>query len=295
LTLRKSHKMGLLLLGLASLSGPALIAWRSYRDERSCFTPRQHAPRLTAAEFAVPSLTEVTMPGDAGRPLRGYFAPGRNGATVVLAHGSNGERSDLQPEAQLLAAAGFGVLVFDFPGHGQSEAEVVQWSEPERRALKRVVDWLVAEPRVDPQRIGVLGFSMGGYIALQTATEDDRLRAVAAASSPSDPLQHLDWEYRRFGFLSRGPALLALRAGGMNTTHLVPEQVIQRIAPRPLLLISGGKDELVPDWMTERLYAAAREPKRRLVIERAGHGGFAEAEPERYGRELAEFFAVLAR
>jgi uncharacterized protein len=295
LTLRNSHKMWLLLVVLASLLWPARIAFRAYRDERGCFRPQQHAPRLRAADFGVAALAEVRMPGENGKDLRGYFAPSRNGAAIVLAHGSNGERSDLQPEAKLLSEAGFGVLAFDFPGHGESEGEVVEWSGKERSALKRAVDWLQTQPGVDPRRLGVFGFSMGGYIALQTASEDPRLRAVAAASSPNDPLQHLDWEYRRFGFLSRWPALLALRASGMDTESLIPQQVIGRIAPRPVLLVSGGEDQLVPRWMTERLYAAAREPKQLLVVKGAGHGGFVQAEPERYARELVAFFDVLLR
>jgi dipeptidyl aminopeptidase/acylaminoacyl peptidase len=285
----------LLIAVLATLAWPARIAYRAYRDERACFTPRQHAPRLGLPEFGVPGAAEVKIPAENGAMLRGYFAPSSNGAAIVLAHGSNGERSDLSPEARLLSAAGFGVLAFDFPGHGQSEGRVVEWSGQERRALRRAVDWLQKQPSVEAQRIGVFGFSMGGYIALQTASEDPRLRAVAAASSPHDPLQHLAWEYRRFGFLSRLPALLALRNSGMDTESLVPERVIARIAPRPLLLISGREDQLVPRWMTDRLYEAAREPKQLLVVERAGHGGFTEAEPERYGRELSTFFAVLLR
>jgi uncharacterized protein len=129
----------------------------------------------------------------------------------------------------------------------------------------------------------------------QVAVEDPRLAAVALASSPHDPLEHLSWEYRKYGPLSRWPALLALRLGGMDTETLVPARVIGRISPRSLLLIGGNEDEIVPRWITERLYAAAGDPKRMLLVPKAGHGGFVEADPERYPRELVDFFNVLLR
>ncbi len=246
------------------------------------------------ADFGVPDLRGVSIPGEQGA-LRGYFAPSKNGAVVVLAHGSNGERSDLQPEAKILSAAGYGVLAFDFPGHGESDGTVVQWSAGERRALKRVVAWVAEQPGVDSARIGAFGFSMGGYIVLQTAVEEPQLRAIAAAGTPHDPLEHLDWEYGKHGFLSRWPALLALRLAGMDTETLIPEQVVGRVAPRPLLLVAGRDDQLVPNWMTERLFAAAGEPKQLLLVPSAGHGGYAEADPEHYPGRLVDFFGALLK
>jgi fermentation-respiration switch protein FrsA (DUF1100 family) len=79
----------------------------------------------------------------------------------------------------------------------------------------------------------------------------------------------------------------------MKTDELVPERVIGEIAPRPVLLIRGSSDEHVPRWITDRLLRAAREPKQALEIAGAGHGGFAQAEPERYRRALLDFFSVL--
>lgn len=291
----RSRKAWLLLLLLVGSLWPARVAYRAFRDERGCFQPSPREPRLSLREFGVPELVDVTIPGEAGASLRGYYAPSKNGAAVVLAHGSNGERSDLQPEAELLSQAGFGVVAFDFPGHGQSPGRVVSWSAPERAALRKVVDWLEQQPGVDRARVGAFGFSMGGYIVTQAAVEDTRLRAVALASTPHDPLEHLNWEYRKYGPLSRWPALLALRLGGMDTETLVPARVIGRISPRPLLLIGGGDDPIVPSWITERLYAAAGDPKRVLFVPKAGHGGFVEADPQRYPRELVEFFGALLR
>jgi len=271
---------------------PAWIAFRSYRAERRGFMPQQRAPRLSTAAFAISRLAEVSFRSRQGERLRGVFAPSSNGAAVILAHGAGGERSDMAAEAKVLSDAGFGVLAFDWPGHGQSEGEI-RWGELERRALAGAVDWLSAQPTIDSARIGAFGFSMGGFIVAQAAARDVRLKVVALAGTPHDAIEHTKWEYRRWGRLSQWPALLGVRLGGMNMHELVPAQVIKDIAPRPLLIISGSEDELVPPWMARKLFDAALAPKEFLDVSGAGHGGYAEVAPNHYPRALATFFAQL--
>jgi fermentation-respiration switch protein FrsA (DUF1100 family) len=78
----------------------------------------------------------------------------------------------------------------------------------------------------------------------------------------------------------------------LQLDELVPERVVARIAPRRLLLIAGTDDTAVPRWMTERLYAAALEPKQRLVIRGAQDGSFLQAGAETYTKGLVDFFGL---
>jgi uncharacterized protein len=295
-TKRGSKRMRLVALGLSAglLSLPALyVAGRAYLAERSCFLQRQHPPRLSADEFGVSGLRAVTFPSRTGDSIAGYFASGPRRATVILAHGSGGERSDLAAEARALALAGFGVLVFDWPGHGESQGSV-EWGKSERAALIGAIDWLCARDDVDSSRLGALGFSMGGYVLTQTAVSDLRLRAVALAGSPPRALEHLYWEYRRFGRLTQWPARLALKLAGMRTDELVPADVIARLQPRPVLVIGGEKDELVPPWMAQQLFSAAQQPKQLLLLPQAGHGNYQRSDGDSYTSALVDFFAVLS-
>lgn len=271
---------------------PAWIAFRSYRSERGGFIPRRRAPRLSSSDFGIAQLIELSFRSRDGNRLRGVFAPSRNGAAVILSHGAGGERSDVASEAKSLSDAGFGVLAFDWPGHGESDG-AIRWGDPERLALAGAVDWLSAQPSVDPTRIGAFGFSMGGYIVAQGAARDLRLKAVALAGAPSDAVEHTKWEHRRWGVLSQWPALLGLRVGGMNPEELVPIELVKDIAPRALLIISGSNDELVPPWMAKALFAAADEPKTFLSVPGAGHGSYDEAAPSAYLPALVQFFSRL--
>ncbi|HXK19861.1 MAG TPA: alpha/beta fold hydrolase [Polyangiaceae bacterium] len=285
--------MLLFAVGTLLLAAPAYWARRAYRIERASFIPRRHPPRVSLAEVGIESAREVTFQAGPGLKLKGYYVPSRNGAALAVTHGAGGERSDVLSELRILAGAGFGVLAFDWPGHGESEGDIV-WGAPERSALVAALDFLCAQPEVDRSRLGAFGFSMGGYIVTQVAALDTRLRAVAMAGSPHDAKEHIMWEYRRFRVLTQWPALLAVRVSGMQVSEMVPEQVIGKISPRPILLIQGTEDQLVPSWITERLYAAAGEPKRLLRVHGAAHGGYDQADPAGYARALLEFFSVLS-
>lgn len=270
-----------------------IVAGHAFVTERRAFRTRRHAPAKSLRDFDMQGAAAVSFPSRSGERLSGYYAPPRRGAAVVLAHGCSGERSDLFTEARILAGRGFGVLVFDFPGHGESEG-AVSWDAPAREALLGAFDWLAEQPGVDAARLGAFGFSMGGYTVAQVAATDVRLRAVALAGAPHDAAEHTRWEYRRAGWLRQWPALCAARLSGLRFDELVPERVIDRVAPRPVLVVTGSRDRDVPAWMAERLYRAARHPKRLLVVEGAGHGGYAEAGAESYARELGDFFETLA-
>ena len=291
-SLRNRWPLLALLAAAGVLVVPALVAFRSFRAEARGFIPSRHPPRKSLAEFDVPALQVVSFTARAGNRLRGFFAPSINGASVVLTHGTGGDRSDLADEAKILSAAGFGVLTFDWPGHGESEGPI-RWGQPEREALVAALDWLQTQPTIDAARIGGFGFSMGGYIVAQVAATDARLKVAALAGTPHDPVEQTLWEYRRWGVIAQWPAMLAIRRAGMRLNELVPERVVGQIAPRPVLIISGNQDDTVPPWMSQRLFDAAGEPKRLLHIPGAGHGGYGESAPGSYPQDLLQFFAKL--
>jgi uncharacterized protein len=65
---------------------------------------------------------------------------------------------------------------------------------------------------------------------------------------------------------------------------------VQHIAPRPLLIVQGDHDDLVPEWMAHQLYAGARDPKELYIIRGAHHADYAATAPVEYGARLVDFF-----
>jgi dipeptidyl aminopeptidase/acylaminoacyl peptidase len=267
----------------------AYVAVRSYRSERSSFLPRRRSMGQALLEAKLPGASNVDLRSRDGTKLRGWYVPSQNRGSVLLAHGAGSDRTSRIVDAHILVDAGFGALLFDFPGHGESEGNV-QWDRGERDALEGAIDWTATQPDVDPERIGALGFSMGGYIVAQVASFDTRLRAVAIAGTPSDADEQTRHEYRRWGPISQLPALWASRQAGMRLDILQPRDVVPAIAPRPVLVIGGTGDDLVPPYMARELYDAAGEPKELYLVPGAGHGDYEKLAPGDYRERLSSFF-----
>ncbi len=261
----------------------------SFRAERADYvrTPpteqSQHPERTAIAGLAQSSFVDAD-----GNRLAGWYAPSDNRAAVVLVHGTGADRSSMLFETGFLADAGFGVLAFDLPGQGASEGRT-RWGVPERLAIRAAVDWLCARADVDAARIGGLGASMGAYVMTQAAVLDTRLRAVTLAASPTDVVEQNWLASRRWGLLSQIPNHLALRLHGQSL-DMPPMEVIGGIAPRPVFIIGGDLDALVPSFMARQLYAAAGEPKELWIVPGAHHVDYARVAGAEYRARVVDFF-----
>ncbi len=276
-------------LGVLGVLCAAYIAVRSYWDERRDYvrTPSTAIARDPALA-KIPGLREISFTAGSAAVAAWYAPPVESRAAVVLVHGVDADRSSLLFETRRLAQAGFGVLALDLPGQGASGG-TTQWGVPERRAISAAVDWLIRQGDVDASRIGAFGMSMGAYVLAQTAVIDRRISAVALAASPNDVVEFNWLATRRWGLLSQYPTYWALRAGGTPLNDC-PKDIVGRIAPRPLLLVQGDLDDLVPEWMARQLYDAARMPKELYIVSGAHHADYSTVAPERYGERLVDFF-----
>jgi uncharacterized protein len=183
------------------------------------------------------------------------------------------------------------VLAFDWPGDGDSEGRGdIHYGLIERDALTAALTWVAARPEVDPNRIGGLGFSIGGFLMTQVAALDPRLRAIVIEAAPPDYEEYLRRLHRRWSFVSEWPAYWAVRNTGLVPGRMSPREVIGEISPRPILIIGGALDEDVSPAMVNELYAAAREPKSVWLVPGAHHGGYWQAAAEDYQRHLLGFF-----
>lgn len=214
-------------------------------------------------------------------------------------------------------AAGYACFAFDYRGFGTSDGERGRILPREQvEDVRNAITLLQQQPELDPERIGLLGWGLGGGIVVQAGAEDPQVRAVAclngvgdAGRAVRDSRPYADWlaiqdrltadrvervltgrsqlvspweivfldpttranvdedmygNHQRFGVdmsLQSAEAYYAFR----------PELVVDRISPRPLLIVHGGRNALHPIDEARSLYARAREPKDLIEIAAGQH------------------------
>ncbi|WP_039058080.1 alpha/beta fold hydrolase [Enterobacter sp. Bisph1] len=168
-----------------------------------------------------------------------------------------------------LASRGYAVIAIDSPGFGDRGPMVYEQQQALAsnyfnlgRSLAgevayedmRTVDFIAALPGVDPQRVGVLGFSMGGFRAWQLAALSDKVAATAVIS----------WFGTYNGLMQpgnnvlRGQSAFYMLHPGMPARMDIPD-IASIAAPKPMLIFSGGKDTLFPaEAVTEAFDKAHR-------------------------------------
>jgi len=243
---------------------------------------------VTGADLGRP-YERVSFTTSDGLRLGGWYLPSRNGAAVIAVPGRSGPAA----HARMLARHGYGVLLFDRRGEGESEGDFNAFGWGGDTDIKAAVTFLAGRPDVDAARIGGLGLSVGGEMMLETAAEDERLRAVVSEGAGVRSLaEHWDdpgpaAAQKPFsGWVVQTVALtvLANQAPPPGISGLVPD-----IAPRPLLLIRGleGQQQEV---LNRIYYAAARQPTALWEVPGAGHTAALSAQPREYERRVVGFF-----
>ena len=239
------------------------------------------------------AVQDVAIRADDGVRLAAWFLPRPGAPAVVLLHGYPAEKADLLPIASALAPQ-FATLLVDQRYFGKSEGAATTLGFRERQDLKRVLDFL--QSRGAPA-IGVFGFSLGGAVALLTAAEDPRIRAIVAYAPFAD-LRTLGRELYGWMWLARYPFVEAMLVWsrvffGADITRPSPAEAAARVGV-PVLLVHSRADEQIPFSHAERLQTAlAANPKAEFAFLDGGrHGelgaGFEARVARFFRRALAE-------
>ncbi|MFP4235512.1 MAG: alpha/beta hydrolase [Nitriliruptoraceae bacterium] len=222
-----------------------------------------------------------------GTPLRGWLVPahGRHepadprlaapsaGPAVVLLHGWGSSSADLLPAVPALLEAGLTTLLLDARGHGRSDPTPFMSMPRFAEDLAAGVAWLRRDPRIDPDRIGVIGHSVGAGASLLAAATDTRLAGVVAIASMAHPAELI----RGSRGLRWAPAPLTRRVLttiedtiGDRFDRFAPVHTITRITA-PVLVVHGREDRTVPVGDAMRLAAAGGANVRLRLVPGAGH------------------------
>jgi uncharacterized protein len=229
-----------------------------------------------------------------GVDLAAWYLPGTTDAAIVVAHGAGSTRSDALDQAEVLNRNGFGVLLIDARGHGDSDGSAMDFGWYGDLDIAAGIDHLTARPDVDPEHIGVLGLSMGGEEAIGIAA-DARVRAVVAEGATARTAADKAWLSAAYGW--RGWLQEQVEKVQFGITDLLTDasppptlrSAVARSATTPFLLITAGQ-------VTDERYAAdfirSVAPGRVAVwtVDGAAHTGGLDTAPGEWEARVVSFF-----
>ena len=276
-------------LALAFLVGLAFVMYPVGESYVITHSARAYVP---TPELGTAYEDVAFATGD-GLRLEGWYIPSKNGAAVISFPGRKGP----QKPAKLLARHGYGVLLFDRRGEGESEGDPNLLGWEGTRDIEAAIAFLKARPEVDDGKIGGLGLSVGGEMMLQEAAENDELRAVVSEGAGIRSVReavHADGAEKlvaswMFGVVTLGTAVWS--------SNLPPPSLIDLSGDisQPALFIHATPGQ-GGEKLTKQYFEAAKGPKEYWAAP-GGHTGAIDAAPAEYERRVIGFFdrALLGR
>jgi len=229
---------------------------------------------------------DVVFPAQDGVVLHGWFFRARDRAfcTVLHLHGNAGNVTGHFGHVAWLADCGFQVLCFDYRGYGRSAGRINRAGSI--ADAHGALDYLLGRPDVDPGRVVVMGQSLGGTIGIVLTAQRSEIRGIVTDGA-FDHYRHIAAHHIRHSPLLRLAAWWVPRL--MSDTHN-PIDCVEQISPRPILILHGTADTVVPVKMARNLYARAREPKELWLIEGADHYEALDERADEVRPRLVSFF-----
>lgn len=260
--------------------------------------PKKLAPfanyTFTPFELDLPAENVEFAPRQGKHKVSGWFIPCEGATTTVLVcPGYHSSKTDMLGIASFLWKAGHNVLAFEYYGHGMEVGTPVTLGYREMGDFIGAVEY--AQLRAPGTHLGVAAYSMGAAVAIMCSVHLPVVEAIIADSSFATHSSVVDYNVRRALHMPSAPFawladyLLGWRAG-YHFRQVEPLRDIAQLAPRPILLIHGGKDSIVDPHDAPLLYAAAQEPKELWMVSEADHCGAYFADRPLYVQKVLTFF-----
>lgn len=205
---------------------------------------------------------------------------------VLHVHGNAGNVSYHDEFSTFLPPAGYAVLLFDYRNYGRSDQFKGRLHRTRLLAdADAALDYLLSRPEIDRDRVGIYGVSVGGVLGNALASKRKEARAVVSLAAFSS------WSRIARDHMSFVGWLLA--RGGLDA-----ERSVAALGSRPVLIVQGGADDIVPPDHALRLKAAADSagvPAELLVVPGVGHNDLAIDDPATQARIVEFLNRSLAR
>lgn len=254
----------------------------------------RNLPEKTPAGHGLP-FEDVTVTSPDGLKLVGWFVPSGNGAVIIMQHGYKSDREEMLNEAAMMHRHGYGILLTTVRAHDHSDGEMITFGMNEVNDMEAWYRYMLTRDDVDPDRIGILGNSYGGMLAIQYASVNENIKAVVANSAFSSLNDTVSTSVTYFTDLPAFPfapliVFWAEQETGFKLEDVDATKWIAQISPRPVFLMQGGADVVISAESGRRLYDAAGEPRELWFEPDLGHVDFDSDMPGEFERRVAQFF-----
>jgi uncharacterized protein len=243
-------------------------------------------PYVPTADLGAP-YEDVEFTTSDGLLLKGWYIESRNGAAVISFPGRAGSQS----RATMLAQHGYGVLLFDRRGEGESEGDPNLLGWQGERDIHAAVKFLQSRPDVDPRRIGGIGLSVGGEMMIEAAAESSALKAIVSEGGSARSVKD-NWVNGG----SRWDELVGLgiftAASAVFTSNLPPAD-LKGLVPKisaATFFVYGEKGQPDEKPANEGFFEQAQGYKELWEVPGSGHVKGIEAQPQEYERRVVGFF-----
>lgn len=231
-----------------------------------------------------------------GVQIKGWFLPNpASDKTIILMHGWGMNRGDVFKNTYFLYDLGYNLMYFDFRALGESGGNTSSIGYLEVKDLQAALKFLKETRPFACEKIGLYGLSMGAMVAVCEAAQNPEIRCVVAEASYYSfrrVVSRWAWVHNRVPYFPLIPIVLHYirRNLSVNPEYYSPKYNIPKISPRPVFIIHGRYDNLVPAAQAKMLFKRAGEPKEIWLVPGAKHNKCAEVGGFEYKQRLMNFF-----
>lgn len=237
---------------------------------------------------------EITIPSH-GHRLTGWFIPSKHGAnqpTVIVAHGWNSSRFRVLRYTAPLIEAGYAVLMYDARSHGDSDAMNAPSGLSFRDDVIAAVAYARSRPDVDPNRIALLGHSLGAFGSVLALLQAAPVRAIVTDSMPVHMVTMVKAELNRHRIphvpLAYTIPRIWLVRSGISVQEFKRNTIVAALNSRkdtPVLMIHSRNDDFIPPDELDYVLQRVANPVEHLFVDSQGHSS-SETDPRFWERVL---------
>jgi uncharacterized protein len=267
------------------LASAGTMIWISYQHAISYLHPVRHIASGALLKADGIDFQDVELITQDHVRLSAWYTPPKNGAVILVAHGYGDRRSE--DFYTLFATHGYGVIAWDFRAHGKSAGEFSSLGYYEMLDAKAALDFVLAQPGVE--HVGAWGGSMGAVTMIRATAHYPQIEALVADSPFATLQDEMDLRVP-FPIVRSLIRFFAERESGVSPDLVRPVDDIAHISPRPVFIIQGMADGMVPLDSAQRLYDAAGEPRQLWTENDVPHLNMYAYYKTRYTKRVIEFF-----